>query len=65
MLIPYLSIATSILAAVLGIRAATITVRNSMDDFMGDIARQSRWASFAAVAAGLSVVLQSVDRLSQ
>ncbi|MEI9414732.1 hypothetical protein [Mesorhizobium sp. Cs1321R2N1] len=60
-----MSIATSILAACLGVRAATITIRDSMDDFMADIARQSRWASFAAVAAGLSVILQSVDRLSQ
>ncbi|RWM04563.1 MAG: hypothetical protein EOR68_02835 [Mesorhizobium sp.] len=65
MLIPYLSIATSMLAAGLGIRAATITIRNSIDDFMSDIARQSRWASLAAVAAGLSVILQAADRLAQ
>jgi hypothetical protein len=65
MLLPYLSIAVSVLAAGLGIRAATITIRDSIDDFMNDIARQSRWASFAAVAAGAAVVLQSMDRLMQ
>lgn len=43
----------------LGIRAATIVIRNSMDDFMADISRQGRWASWAAVAAGVSVVLQA------
>ncbi|ESX26505.1 hypothetical protein X765_22040 [Mesorhizobium sp. LSHC440B00] len=65
MLVPYLSIATSVVAARLGIRAATIPIRDSIDDMMPDIGRQGKWASWAAVAAGLSVLLQSLDRLWQ
>lgn len=45
MLIPYLSIATSLVAAGLGIRAATIPIRDSTDDMMLDIGRQGKWAS--------------------
>ncbi|RUX78272.1 hypothetical protein EN925_10215 [Mesorhizobium sp. M7A.F.Ca.US.006.04.2.1] len=63
--LPYLAIASSVVAAGLGVRAATVVVRNSIDDFMTDIGRQSRRASFAAVAAGASVILRSVDRLAQ
>ncbi|RWP57401.1 MAG: hypothetical protein EOR07_31215 [Mesorhizobium sp.] len=63
--LPYLSILSSLIAAGLGIRAATCVIRDSLDDFMSDIARQGRWASWAAVAAGLSVVLQALDRLGQ
>ncbi|TGR13053.1 hypothetical protein EN833_07710 [Mesorhizobium sp. M4B.F.Ca.ET.190.01.1.1] len=63
--LPYLSILSSFIAAGLGIRAATYVIRDSMDDFMNDIAQQGRWASWAAVAAGLSVVLQALDRLWQ
>lgn len=61
--LPYLSIAFSVVAASLGIRAATVEVRNSQDDFIDDLKRQGRWASWAAVAAAASVVLQSLDRL--
>lgn len=63
--LPYLSILSSFAAAGLGIRAATVVVRNSQDDFISDISRQGRWASWAAVAAGISVILQAVDRLAQ
>lgn len=63
--LPYLSILSSLAAAGLGIRAATVVVRDSLDDFIGDIARQGKWASWAAVAAGISVVLQAIDRLAQ
>jgi hypothetical protein len=38
------------LAAVLGVRAATVDVRDNMDKFMEDLQRQGRWASWAAVA---------------
>ncbi|RUV88804.1 MULTISPECIES: hypothetical protein [unclassified Mesorhizobium] len=65
MWLPYLSIVTSFVAAALGIRAATIPIRDSLDDMMPDIGRQGKWASWAAVAAGASVVLQSLDRLWQ
>ena len=33
------------LAAVLGVRAATVDVRDNMDKFMEDLQRQGRWAS--------------------
>ncbi|RUX47773.1 hypothetical protein EOA33_17530 [Mesorhizobium sp. M4A.F.Ca.ET.050.02.1.1] len=56
--LPYLSILSSLIAAGFGIRAATITIRNSIDDFISDLTRQGRWASMAAVAASLSVILQ-------
>jgi hypothetical protein len=65
MLIPYLSIATSLAAAGLGVRAATIPIRDSMDDMMSDIGRQGKWASWAALAAGFSALLQAIDRLTQ
>lgn len=64
-MIPYLSIVTSLVAAALGIRAATIPIRDSIDDMIPDIGRQGKWASWAAVAAGISVVLQAIDRLTQ
>ncbi|MFC3721803.1 hypothetical protein [Neoaquamicrobium sediminum] len=62
---PYLSIGTSIAAAILGLRAATITIRDSMDQFIADLQRQGRWAAFAATLAAVSVVFQSLDRLLQ
>lgn len=61
--LPYLAIFSSLIAAGLGIRAATIHVRDNLDEFIGDIHKQGKWASWAAVAAGASVVLQAVDRL--
>lgn len=64
-ILQYLSILASFVAAALGIRAANVIIRDSIDDFMVDIGRQNRWASYAAVAAGASVFLQSVDHLAQ
>lgn len=55
-----LAMIMGIVAAGLGIRAATVHVRNSQDDFITDLHRQSKWASFAAVAAGISSGLQAV-----
>jgi hypothetical protein len=63
MVLPILAIASSVVAAGLGIRAATVNVRDNIDEFMNDLKRQGRWASWAAVAAGISVVLQALDRL--
>jgi hypothetical protein len=59
------AIAASCVAAVLGLRAATVEVRDNLDEFINDLRRQGRWASWAALAAAVSVVLQSVDRLLQ
>ncbi|WP_202302237.1 hypothetical protein [Mesorhizobium sp. 131-2-1] len=61
--LPYISIISSLIAAGLGIRAARIEIRNSMDDFMSDIQRQGRWAGYAAIAAWVAVVVQGIDRL--
>ena len=59
--LPYAAIVSSLFAAGLGIRAATYPVRDQIDHMMPDIARQGRWASWAAVAAGISVVSKVFD----
>ena len=64
-LLPYLSIVSSVITAGLGIQSRTVVIRNSQDDFIRDLGRQGKWASWAAVAAGASVVLQALDRLWQ
>jgi hypothetical protein len=56
------AIAFSLIAAALGTRAAFVRVRNSQDDFIDDLQRQGRWASWAAVAAAVSAGLQAVEK---
>lgn len=63
-LIPYAAIAASFVAAVLSLRAAAVAVRDNMDEFINDLQRQGRWASWA-FAAAISVVLQLLDRVLQ
>ena len=46
-----------VVAALLAVRAATVHVRNSLDDFIADIHRQSWWATWAAVATSLTALL--------
>jgi hypothetical protein len=46
----------------LGLKAATMPVRDSMDDFMADLRKQGRWTSFAAAAAAVSVLAQAIER---
>ncbi|RVD30530.1 hypothetical protein [Mesorhizobium sp. M4B.F.Ca.ET.017.02.2.1] len=65
MIIPYASIAASVVAAALGLRAATYPIRDSIDDMMADFGRQGKWASWAAVTTAVAVILQGVDRLMQ
>ena len=52
--------AVSLVGALIAFRGSVIAIRNSIDDFMDDLKRQSRWATWAAlagcVAAGLSAV---------
>jgi hypothetical protein len=48
-------------AAVLGVRAATVTVGDNMDGFIGDIQRQGRWASWAAVANAIAAAVLIVQ----
>jgi hypothetical protein len=58
------SIIISLLAAVFGIRAATVKVRDNQDEFISDLQRQGRWAGVAAAAAAISTVLQAVQHFS-
>ena len=53
------ALAMSALAAILGVRAATIIVRDNVDEFINDLQRQGRWASGAAVAAALATAFQA------
>jgi hypothetical protein len=39
------SIVISLLATALGVRAATVTIRDNQDKFIADLQRQGRWAS--------------------
>lgn len=48
-------------AAMLGVRAATIEVRNNLDEFINDLQRQGRWASMAAVAAAIAIAFQGLQ----
>lgn len=64
----YLSIAALIVsgvAALLGVRAATIVVRDNIDEFMNDLQRQGRWASYAAVAAAVATALQAAHQFAE
>lgn len=55
------ALAVSGLAAILGVRAATIVVRDNVDEFINDLQRQGRWASYAAIAAAVATALQAVQ----
>jgi hypothetical protein len=59
----WLAIALSAAATVCGLKAATVKVRDSIDDFIGDLRRQGRWAAAAAVGAALAVVAQVVSKI--
>jgi hypothetical protein len=54
-----LGLLVPVAGAIIGIRAATIEVRDNIDAFIGDIRRQSRWATYAAVASCLGTVLSA------
>ena len=56
------SIMLSCAAALLGIRAATVQVRDNMDAFISDLQRQGRWASYAAIAAAVATALQAAQQ---
>ncbi len=44
-------------------RRAIVDIRDNIDEFMNDLKRQGKWASWAASMAALSVALQGVDQL--
>lgn len=50
-------------AALLGVRALTIVVRDNIDEFIGDLQKHGRWASYAAVAAAIATALQALSTL--
>ncbi|MBD3667697.1 MAG: hypothetical protein RLO08_19640 [Parvibaculaceae bacterium] len=51
---------TGLIAAVLGLKAATITVRDSMDQFIDDLHRQGRYSGLAASFAAMTALLVAV-----
>jgi hypothetical protein len=55
------SIIVSLAAAFLGVRAATVKVRDNQDKFISDLQRQGRWAGCAAAAAAISTVIQAAQ----
>jgi hypothetical protein len=50
----------SLLGAGIGMRAATVEVRDDIDAFIGDIKRQSQWSCRAAVAGCAAAFLNAV-----
>ena len=50
---------SAVLAAGLGVLAATVPIQDSMDHFIADLHRQGFWASWAAVAAAVSAGVQA------
>jgi hypothetical protein len=62
----WLAIGLAGASALLGLYAAFgVTVRDNQDKFIADLRKQSRWASLAAAAAGLSVLAQAVEKWPQ
>lgn len=49
-------------AAIFGLKAANVTVRDNLDVFIQDIALQSRYAVAAGVLAMLSAATQLLDK---
>jgi hypothetical protein len=54
------SIVAAVVAAGLALVAVNVPIRNEIDSFMNDIYRQGWWASWAAFAAAVGVVLQAL-----
>jgi hypothetical protein len=44
-------------AAIVALRAATVTVRDNIDAFIGDLQKQGRWAAWAAVLNALTAAI--------
>jgi hypothetical protein len=55
------SMIVSLVAVALGVRAATVKVRDNIDAFISDLQRQGRWAASAAIAAAISTGLQAIQ----
>ena len=50
--VPTVVIVVSLIGAFIALRGSTIVIRNSMDDFMDDLKRQSRWAMCGRLQVG-------------
>jgi hypothetical protein len=61
--LPIAAVFASVVGAGLGLYATSIHIRDNIDAFMSDIHRQSRWATWAAVAACVAAGLSAVERL--
>jgi len=59
----YGSMFVGILGAAVGLRAATVVVRDNIDVFIGDIRTQSRWATYTAGLAILLSLLQAAEKI--
>jgi hypothetical protein len=59
----YAALLVGLVAAGFGIRAATVHVRNELENFIPDIHRQSWWTTLTAVTAALSVILQALEKI--
>lgn len=57
MTLSLLAIVLAAVAALVAVRAATVRVRDSVDDFMSDLQRQGRWNAAAAILNALASVL--------
>lgn len=58
-----IALVIGVAGALLGIRAATVTIRDNQDAFISDLKRQSRWATYAAIAAAVAASLQALQPL--
>lgn len=58
------SLALSLVAALFGLRAATVTVHDDMDRFIADLHKQGRWAGAAAAAAAIATMLQIIGQIT-
>jgi hypothetical protein len=62
MMLGWAPVALGALAAIFGFMAARVTVRDNINVFIQDIARQSRYATWAGLAAMLAAAAQMLDR---
>jgi len=58
------AVSVAAIAALVALRAATVKVRNSVDDFMADLQKQGRWNAAAAIlnaAASILIVVATLN----
>lgn len=61
-IVSWLPLLLGAVAAMYGFMAARVTVRDNIDVFIQDIARQSRYATRAGLAAMLAAAVQLLDK---